>query len=314
MNGGQRRRRQHGFAAVGMRRLPQPQLAEHLARQVRRVAADDHAVVVGRILLHLVQRRGRAAAAFEHVGELRRGAVERRRQRLPRRRRLVHGAAREVGDLLGHLHPVRGAALVAGVGAGHGKAVGDGHGHRVVVEDTAEPVRARPAEVAVPAAERQPRLHADVGRGRRLQRGRDTAERGQRGERRDAAAAVVAEAQPGGVRRDAPWHGRHGPQRARERRRPTAAARGRQLGHHECAGLDDLRERDRGVGQRHRGQPLTGGGRGSRGLREHMVRHHQQRQCGQKARGGGDGARTRDDASDSGPHGGDHTQAMGHGL
>ena len=106
-----------------MRRLPEPELSEDLTREVRGVAADHDAVVVGRILLHFVQRRGATAAALDHVRVLGSGAVVGRGDRFARNGRLVHGAAREVGHLFRHLHPRGIAALMARVGAGHGEAV-----------------------------------------------------------------------------------------------------------------------------------------------------------------------------------------------
>ena len=214
----------------GMRRQPQPELSEDLARQMSGVAANDDAVVVGRVLLDFVQGRGRAAAALDHVRVPRSGAVVGGGERLSDDRRLVHGAAGEVGQLVRNLHPGRVATLMAGVGAGDGEAVGQADGHRVVIDDPAETVGARAAEVAVPPRDRHPHFHADVRGGRWPQGRRHAAEGWQRAERRDASAAVVPEAQSGRVGRHSSGHVRDRTDRPCQRGRAASFSR-RVAGH-----------------------------------------------------------------------------------
>jgi hypothetical protein len=52
---------------------------------------------------------------------------------------------------------------MTGIRARDSEPVGEPDGHRVVVENTAEPVRARAAEVAVSSGDRHPQFHSDVG-------------------------------------------------------------------------------------------------------------------------------------------------------
>ncbi len=261
--------------AICMRRLPQPQLPEDLSREMRGVAANDDAVVVGGIFLHFVQRRGRAAAALDHVRVGGSGAVVGGGERLAGDRRLVHRAAGEVGHLVWNLHPGRIATLMSGVGARDREAVAQADAHRVVVDDAAQPIRACAAEAAVPAGERHPHFHVDVRGCRRRERRRHATERRKRAECRNAAAAVVPETQACGVRRHSAGDIGNRTERTRECRRSSAAACRWIRGHDEPTGAHHLRQRDRRVRQRQRCQPLTRRRRSRRSLRDDRSRRAQ---------------------------------------
>ena len=164
-----------------------------------------------------------------------------------------------------------------GVGAGDREAVSHADAHRVVVEHSAKAVGTGAAEVAVPSRDRQPHLHADVRRGRWLERRCDTAERGERAERRDAFATVVPESETGRVGRDSPGHVRHGADRAGECRR-SASLPWRAARHDERASVHHLRGCDRRVRQRQRTQPLALSGGLRRSLCDCSSRREDDRQ------------------------------------
>ena len=146
---------------VLVRGLPDPHLREGVMREVRRESAHHHAVIVLGILLRFLQRRDAAAAAFVHVGELGRAAIESGDGSFRGDGHFVRGAIAEVDDLFRMRQRIAGAVLMSGILSRHREAAVHGRREPAEAEVAAESAIARAAQLAVPPGYRHPDFDFD---------------------------------------------------------------------------------------------------------------------------------------------------------
>ena len=184
----------------------------------------DDAVEVFGVALRRSQCLSSPGRAPGEVRERRRVAIEPVDHRLGGDRGLVNGAMREIHEDVFVDERVARRSRVTGVGARGGVARAERVGHRRVTDRSREPAVADHLQLAVPTARRHPDFRLDVRARCGRERDSHATERSERGKRVGAT-------------------------------RPTRSTRWRR----EPARRNRLRERDRSVLHRERGQALTCG-------------------------------------------------------
>ena len=145
-----------------MRRLPDPDLPEHVMREIGGQAARYQAVVIGGKTLRRLHRSHAAASTLDHVRMPRTIVVKRLHDGLGLDRHLMPGALPEIANFLRMPHHQAGAAIVPGVVARHRVPAGHCCRDPVEVHGSAQAAVAGAAEFPVPSRSRHPDFDLDL--------------------------------------------------------------------------------------------------------------------------------------------------------